>query len=213
MKCNHGRPATNLKPQENTRYALASNKAKMEISEAYRFCPACGAKRLNTVPARPFRCASCGHTTFFGPVTAVGAIITNAFGHVLLIVRAREPGLGKLGLPGGFVDPNECAEEAARREIEEELGISVGQMTFLMTAPNSYSYRGVVLPVLDIFFVASFQADQDISQDTTEVSAWMWTEITDAVLDRMAFLSNRQALEHFREKQPSPDTFRSTPPN
>ncbi len=118
----------------------------------------------------------------------------------MLIERAREPGLGKLGLPGGFVDPNEGAENAARREIKEELGIEVGEMTFLMTAPNAYSYRGVVLPVLDIFFSARVQSDQRVSQDASEVSAWMWSEVSQAVLDRMAFLSNRQALEFFRDK-------------
>jgi ADP-ribose pyrophosphatase YjhB (NUDIX family) len=169
----------------------------MEISEAYRFCPACGAKRQSLSPPRPFRCSACNHTSFFGPVTAVGTVITNVSGQVLLIERAREPGLGKLGLPGGFVDPNEGAEAAARREIEEELGISVGAMTFLMTAPNSYSYRGVVHPVLDIFFSACVIKDQVVEQDAAEVAAWHWSDLHQGVLDRMAFHSNRLALEHF----------------
>ena len=102
-----------------------------------------------------------------------------------------------LGLPGGFVDPNECAEVAARREIEEEIGVTVGSMTFLITAPNSYAYRDVVLPVLDIYFSARMQENQVISQDIVEVSAWMWADVSNQILDRMAFLSNRQALEFF----------------
>lgn len=116
-----------------------------------------------------------------------------------MIERAREPGLGKLGMPGGFVDPNESAEVALRREIQEELGIAVGKMTFLMTAPNSYTYHGIVLPVLDIFFSTIIIVDQEIVHDDSEVSAWMWTDVTPAVLDRLAFHSNRQALEHFRD--------------
>ena len=172
----------------------------MEISEAYRFCPICGAKRVTLIPPRPFRCESCGHTSFFGPVSAVGVIITNESSKVLLIERAKDPGLGMLGLPGGFVDPNEVAESAARREIFEEIGIRVGEMSFLMTAPNSYQYRGVVLSVLDIFFCAQVLNDQVISKDPIEVSAWMWTDVSSQVLDRMAFLSNRQALELFLAK-------------
>ena len=157
----------------------------MEISQAYRFCPACGVKRekfdtsrlsppkfyqrllsgsgsrqgfrstrtsrkpnetldafryrsskmvafgekcQKFTPLRPFRCESCGHTTFFGPVTAVGAVITNNEGLILLIQRAKEPGLGKLGMPGGFVDPNEAAEVALRREIQSQEGNSVVQV-------------------------------------------------------------------------------------
>ena len=169
----------------------------MEISQAYRFCPICGEKRVRLSPSRPFRCESCGHTSFFGPVTAVGAVIADANGQVLLIERAKEPGLGKLGMPGGFVDPNEGAEVALRREIQEEVGISVGKLQFLMTAPNSYNYQGIVLPVLDLFFSASVSEDQEITHDDSEVSAWMWTELTAEILARVAFESNRQALEFF----------------
>lgn len=170
----------------------------MEISDAYRYCPVCGTKRERLTPSRPFRCGSCGHTSFFGPVTAVGTVITNKLGQVLLIERAKEPGLGKLGLPGGFVDPGEGAEFAARREIQEEIGISVGEMRYLMTAPNSYAYHGIVLPVLDIFFSANItDDDKAILHDDSEVSAWMWAELSSDILSRMAFPSNRLALECF----------------
>ena len=169
----------------------------MEISQVYRFCPACGTRRERFTPLRPFRCEFCGHTSFFGPVTAVGAVITNKEGLVLLIQRAKEPELGKLGMPGGFVDPNEAAEIALRREIQEEVGISVGNLTFLMTAPNTYSYHGVALPVLDIFYTVNVLDDQEISHDDSEVSAWMWTELSPEILNRLAFPSNRQAMEKF----------------
>lgn len=169
----------------------------MEISEAYRYCPLCGIKRTAFTPARPFRCEACGHTSFFSPVTAVGTVISNSDGKILLIERAREPGLGKLGMPGGFVDPNENAEDAVRREIQEEVGIVVGELTFLMTAPNTYTYHGIVLPVLDIFYSAKIQVGQEIAQDESEVSSWMWTEISPDILDRMAFHSNRLAMEFY----------------
>ena len=77
----------------------------MELAAAYCFCPAGGTKRSEFEPIRPFRCDGCGHTTFFGPVAAVGAIVTNNDGEVLLIRRAHDPARGKLGMPGGFIDP------------------------------------------------------------------------------------------------------------
>lgn len=39
---------------------------------------------------------------------------------VLLIRRKNHPWIGCRALPGGFVEPEECAEEAAARELEEE---------------------------------------------------------------------------------------------
>ena len=43
---------------------------------------------------------------------------------VLLIKRARPPFQGEWALPGGFVNLDESLEEGARRELEEETGVS-----------------------------------------------------------------------------------------
>jgi ADP-ribose pyrophosphatase len=171
----------------------------MELSEAYRFCPRCGRPRQANDIDRPFRCQACHYTSFFGPVTAVGAVITNELGQVLLIERAKDPGKGLLGMPGGFIDQNETAEFAARREILEEVGISVEELTYLMTAPNEYIYQGIVNPVIDIFFHSKVASGQAIKAESSEVSAWIWTDLNAGILDRLAFRSNRLALEKFMQ--------------
>lgn len=43
--------------------------------------------------------------------------------YVLLIQRKNHPFIMQWALPGGFVEPNESTETAARRELEEETGI------------------------------------------------------------------------------------------
>jgi NAD+ diphosphatase len=170
----------------------------IEISKAYRFCPLCGAKRTKVDPAvRPFQCGNCGHTTFFGPVTAVGCVIVNQQGQVLLIERANDPGRGKLGMPGGFVDAGETAEASLHREVWEEVGLKIENVRYLMSHPNSYVYHGVINPVLDLFFQAQVCESQTICAADCEVSSWMWTDLDDRLLERMAFESNRRALEYF----------------
>jgi 8-oxo-dGTP diphosphatase len=44
--------------------------------------------------------------------------------HVLLIQRANEPFQGDWALPGGFVEENEPLDACARRELQEETGVT-----------------------------------------------------------------------------------------
>jgi ADP-ribose pyrophosphatase len=169
-----------------------------QLAETYRYCPACGHPRESFEPLRPFRCASCSHATFFGPVSAVGAVVTNEFGQVLLLRRANDPGKGMLGMPGGFVDHGETAEVALKREVLEEIGLTVKSIEYLTSEPNAYVYRGVTLPVLDFFYIVEVD-EGPIELVDGEITSWIWTELTDDVLDQLVFVSNRRALERYRD--------------
>jgi ADP-ribose pyrophosphatase YjhB (NUDIX family) len=54
---------------------------------------------------------------------AADAILLDDLGQTILITRLNNPGIGKLAIPGGFIDGAESAEAAARREAVEETGI------------------------------------------------------------------------------------------
>ncbi|MEH1166509.1 NUDIX domain-containing protein [Micromonospora sp. CPCC 205539] len=60
-------------------------------------------------------------------------------GHLLLIERADT---GDWGLPGGFMEPGESFEDAARREVREEVGIELDGLDFLgVFSGPQYFYR------------------------------------------------------------------------
>lgn len=165
--------------------------------QTIRFCPHCGVA-ATAASERFFECVVCGYRLYFNNTVAVAVLAVNPKGELLFIRRARDPGKGKLAMPGGFVDAGESGEEAARREVMEELGVSVGDVQFLCSAPNTYPYRGIVYTVCDLFFVASLP-EQEFSLAPKEVESALWLDPKTVDLDEIAFPSMRAALTLYRE--------------
>ena len=164
----------------------------------YRHCPGCGSPATN-LGAVPFRCDHCGFANFFGPVSAVGGLIIDDDDRLLMVRRARDPGKGKWGLPGGFVDPGESIEGALAREVREEVGLKLDWFRYLMSGPNDYDYRGIVAPVIDVFFLAHAVDTDAVQLERGELRSFEWVADPTGNLDDMAFESNRIAIERWME--------------
>ncbi len=61
-------------------------------------------------------------------LACAGVMIFDHQQRLLLIERTDN---GKWGLPGGALEPGETTEEAARREVFEEVGLELGPLEFL----------------------------------------------------------------------------------
>jgi len=62
------------------------------------------------------------------PLLTTDCVLCDDQGRVLLIRRGNEPFKGAYALPGGFVNIGETVEAACRREVLEEVGITVNEL-------------------------------------------------------------------------------------
>lgn len=99
---------------------------------APRYCQRCAAEvgvRNAYGRNRPV-CPACGFVYFFDPkIAAVTVVEMN--GQIVLQQRAIDPGRGQWTFPGGFVDRGERLEDAAIREVQEEVGLDVTDLELL----------------------------------------------------------------------------------
>jgi ADP-ribose pyrophosphatase YjhB (NUDIX family) len=169
----------------------------MEPRLHFRHCPRCGAPLTEPPAGKALDCPACGLLLFFNPAVSVGAFIFRPDGAMLWLRRSKDPRRGRLGLPGGFIDFNETAEEALARETREEVGIGVRDAKFLLSLPNRYEYREVTYPVLDLFFSAQ-AVEPERAAPLDEVSELLWLQPDAVALDEIAFVSVREALVRYR---------------
>ena len=172
----------------------------MRPVELFRFCPKCAAPRAEDNAAKtPLCCVACGLVLYFNPTVAAAAFVFDTAGRVLLIRRAKDPSAGKFGVPGGFIDFGESAEDGMRREVREEVGLELANVRFVVSFPNLYHYRDVIYPVVDLYFAAD-AVNPETAVALDGVAGIEWRKPEDVPDEETAFESMRVALRAIRRE-------------
>ena len=154
------------------------------------FCLRCGTAlvaRFQEDRERP-TCPACGFIFYLDPKVAVAVVLGDEDG-VLLGKRRIDPASGRWSFPAGYVNRGEVLEEAALREVQEELGVTV-ELTGLV---GVYSTRGD--PVVLVVYAGAI-VEGEPRPDGHEVS-----EVRRFPLDRLpelAFPHDRQVLAEWK---------------
>jgi ADP-ribose pyrophosphatase YjhB (NUDIX family) len=165
----------------------------------FTYCPSCADRGIAFDGKNRFFCRNCGFT-YYQNTAATGSLVVNTESGILLLVRGSEPGRGKLGLPGGFIDPGEGVIEGLRRECREEIGWDCGErVAFFASFPNVYPYKGVVYHTCDMFFsvAAGGLTEKDLSLQAGETSGCRFIPKKRLRMDELAFDSAKRALRTF----------------
>lgn len=156
-------------------------------------CARCGRTltRLRATARRPvaIRCPRCRFLMYDYPRPACGVLVVRD-DTVLLLRRADPPRIGRIDIPGGFLESGEGFEQAARRELREETGLTVGALAFLGLYWDDYLLKGFGrFPTMNLYFAATHRSGTPVAADDAASADWV-------PLSRLAALRRHFAWAH-----------------
>jgi NAD+ diphosphatase len=138
---------------------------------AHRFCPRCGGALTPRAAGHELVCTDCGKPQFPRSDPAV-----------IMLISAGEPGSpeercllgrgatwpqGRFSTLAGFCEPGETLEDAVRREVLEETGVAVGEVTYFGNQPWPFPQSLMVG-----FFARALSTDITVDGDEIEHARW-----------------------------------------
>ncbi|HLN77430.1 MAG TPA: NAD(+) diphosphatase [Nocardioidaceae bacterium] len=141
-----------------------------EWHRAHRFCPRCGSPLTVADAGHVLTCSGCGRQQFPRTDPAVIMLVTDDQDRALLGRQPKWPD-GRYSTLAGFVDPGESLEDAVRREVAEEVGVEIGQVTYLGNQPWPFPASLMVG-----FFATALTTEIRVDEDEISDARWFTRE-------------------------------------
>lgn len=166
-----------------------------------KYCPSCGKESLHWDGEKKWSCPECDFRLYNNVAGAV-AVVIRCGDEIYLTRRNRDPKKGKLDLAGGFVDPKESAEETCKRELFEELqlSINISNLKYLTSLPNVYQYKEIDYNTIDLFYEYTVSEKFEVNLELSEISEAVWIPLRELNLDDIAFDSQKRFFEDYIKK-------------
>lgn len=176
------------KPQINAFAAFTA----MHLAEWYgrqKFCSRCGHPLVHSENERAMKCEECGYIIYprLNPAVIVG--VRN--GDSLLLTKYRQ-GYGYNALVAGFVEIGETLEECVAREVMEETGLSVKNITYYKSQP--WGIAGDIL----VGFYCDVDGDDTIHMDDNELKYAEWVRREDIELQPANYSLTNEMMRMFK---------------
>ncbi len=140
----------------------------VDFDRNHRFCGRCGTPTRPRGHERAKECPACGLVAYPRVSPAMMALVTR--GKEMLLARAHRFAPGMYSALAGFVEPGETIEDCVRREVREEVGVEVTDITYF--ASQSWAFPHSLM----IAYTATW-AGGDIRLDDDEIAEARWFHV------------------------------------
>lgn len=155
-----------------------------------RFCGRCGEGLEPAENERALRCPKCGNVIYprINPAVIVGVINRDK-----ILITKYKRGYAHNALVAGFTEIGETVEETVEREVMEETGLKVKNVTYYKSQP-----WGMAQDIL-MGFYCELDGDERIQMDESELKYAEWVERGDVVLQPNNLSLTNEMMRVFKD--------------
>jgi NAD+ diphosphatase len=114
----------------------------MDWDRTHLYCGRCAAPMQAKSDERAKLCPACGLVSY--PRVAPAIIVAVVRGDALLLARASRFPTAMYSVIAGFVEPGESLEECVHREVREEVGLTVRDLSYFASQPWPFPHSLMV---------------------------------------------------------------------
>lgn len=161
--------------------------------ENNHFCGRCANELSFDTKERMLYCKKCGNMVY--PKIAPAIIVGVTNGDKILMTKYAGRAYKKYALIAGFSEIGETLEDTVRREVMEEAGVKVKNITYYKSQPWGFDSN------LLVGYFAELDGSDEITMDTEELSfaGWLTKDDVEIVSDGVS-LTNEMMYEFFYRK-------------
>lgn len=152
---------------------LAQARSLVHWHESHKHCARCGAESQMVDAGYRRHCDTCGGDHF--PRTDPVVIMAVCRGKRTLLGRQKSWGPGMYSTLAGFMEPGETIEAAVRREVLEEVGLTVGPVDYVASQPWPY-------PSSLMIGMIGEALDDALTIDENEIETARWFEADELLM-------------------------------
>lgn len=155
----------------------------------HKFCGRCGNPLKKSKTERALTCSECGLVEY--PKISPAIIVGIVDGGKLLLTRYADRPYKRYALIAGFAEAGETLEDTVRREVMEEVGLKVKDITYYKSQPWSFSDS------LLVGFFARLDGDNSVTLDDGELAEGTWFSKEEIPVNKEEIALTAEMIRYF----------------